>query len=85
MSASQGGTSQRSANQTTLFPEPAIEKGKEKGDNQGSLHGEGEGSHTFSVYPQEGVSGFSLAEYIALKKPSSCVVMMCFACNVMID
>ena len=65
MSVNEGGMSRRSANQRTLFPEPAIEIG----DDQGSSHGEDQESRTFSVYPQEGVCGFPLTEYIAFKKP----------------
>jgi hypothetical protein len=81
MSVSKGRTSRRRANQTTLFPEPA----NETGDNQESSHNEGQEPRTFSVYPQEGVSGFPLVEYITLEKPLSCVAVMSFACDVMID
>jgi hypothetical protein len=37
------------------------------------------------MYPQEGISGFPLIEYTALKKPLSGTVMMSFACDVMVD
>jgi hypothetical protein len=37
------------------------------------------------VYPQEGVGGFPLIEYTALKKPLSCTIVMSFAGNVMVD
>jgi hypothetical protein len=40
--------------------------------------------HTFSMYPQEGASGFPLVEYITLKKPLSCTVVTSLACKVMI-
>jgi hypothetical protein len=68
-------------NQMTLFPEPA----KETEDDQCSSHGEGQMKRTFSMYPQERVSGFPLIEYTALEKPLSCAVVMSFACSIMID
>ena len=73
--------SRRRANQMTLFPEPAIETG----DDQRLSHCKGQNEHTFSVYPQEGFSGFPLIEYTTLEKPLSCSVMMSLAGDVMID
>jgi hypothetical protein len=37
------------------------------------------------MYPQEGISGFPLLEYTALKKPLGCTIVMSFGCDVMID
>ena len=65
----------------TVFPDPAIERGNDRE----SSHDEGQEERTFSVYPQEGISGFPLIEYTALKKPLSCTVVMSFGCNVMVD
>ena len=67
-------------NQRTLFPEPAIETR----EDQGLTYGKGQRQRTFSVYPQEGVSGLPLTEYTALVKPLRCPIVMGFACNVMV-
>jgi hypothetical protein len=68
------------ANQSILFPDPATELK----DNHELTLGEGRKKRTFSVYPQEGSSGFPLVEYTSLEKPLSCTVVMSFACVVMI-
>ena len=81
MSVSLGRTESNRANQMTLFPEPAVETR----DDQGSSKREGQEQRTLSVYPHEGVGGFPLIEYTALKKPLSCTVVPSFGCDVMID
>jgi hypothetical protein len=40
---------------------------------------------TFSVYPQEGTSGFPFLEYSALKEPLSRALVMGLKRNIMID
>jgi len=40
--------------------------------------------YTFSMYPQEGTNGPPIAEYMALKKPLRCAIVMSFGCDIVI-
>jgi len=41
--------------------------------------------HTFSMYPQEGTNRLPIVEYMAMKKPLRCAIVMSFGCDIMIS